>query len=80
MAEVIVAERVTKSFELDGGREVVAIRDLDLAVEEGEFVCLVGGSGCGKTTFLNMPASSSRRPGGCCCAASRSAASSRAAA
>ena len=56
MAQVIVAERVTKSFELDGGREVMAIRDLDLAVDEGEFVCLVGGSGCGKTTFLNMAA------------------------
>jgi NitT/TauT family transport system ATP-binding protein len=56
VAEVIVAEGVTKSFELGGGREVVAIRDLDLAVEDGEFVCLVGGSGCGKTTFLNMAA------------------------
>ena len=57
MAEpVIVAEGVTKVFEVGGGREVVALRGLDLEVAEGEFVCLVGGSGCGKTTFLNLAA------------------------
>ena len=56
MAEVIAAEGVTKRFDLGGGREVIALQDLNLAVEDGEFVCLVGGSGCGKTTFLNMAA------------------------
>jgi NitT/TauT family transport system ATP-binding protein len=57
MAEpVIVAEGVTKVFDVGGGRRVVALRGLDLEVAEGEFVCLVGGSGCGKTTFLNLAA------------------------
>ncbi len=28
--------------------------DVDLAIEEGEFVCLIGPSGCGKTVTLNL--------------------------
>jgi NitT/TauT family transport system ATP-binding protein len=31
-----------------------AIAGLELAVEDGEFVCLIGPSGCGKTTMLNL--------------------------
>ena len=34
--------------------DVIAVRDLNLEVEEGEFVVLVGPSGCGKTTALRM--------------------------
>lgn len=48
-------EAVSKIFEPDGGRErVVAVRAVSLAVHAGELVCILGRSGCGKTTLLRV--------------------------
>lgn len=47
--EMIRLEHVTKSF---GGHK--ALDDVSIAVEEGEFLTVIGRSGCGKTTMLRM--------------------------
>lgn len=36
------------------GTEKLILKDITMNVEEGEFVCLLGQSGCGKSTFLRL--------------------------
>lgn len=50
---VISLRGVTKNFETARGT-VVSLDNVDLDVGKGEFVTLVGASGCGKTTTLNL--------------------------
>jgi NitT/TauT family transport system ATP-binding protein len=52
-APKIVIEHLSKSYYGRKG-ETVALRDVNLTINQNEFVCVVGPSGCGKTTLLNI--------------------------
>ncbi|PNV60178.1 ABC transporter ATP-binding protein [Clostridium sp. chh4-2] len=45
----IKVEHLTKQF-----GDMLVLNDLNFEIQKGEFVCVVGPTGCGKTTFLNL--------------------------
>lgn len=55
MKPLIEAINLRKVYRM-GEEKVVALDDLSLTVEKGEIICLVGASGSGKSTFLNLVA------------------------
>lgn len=45
----VLVRNLCKSF-----GELEVLKDCNFQIEKGEFVCVVGPTGCGKTTFLNL--------------------------
>src|SRR5882762_2208180 len=50
----ISIEGITKRFPSPGGGTTTVFEDLWLSMGRGEFSCIIGHSGCGKTTVLNI--------------------------
>ena len=50
----ISIEGITKRFPAPGGGATTVFEDLWLSMRRGEFTCIIGHSGCGKTTVLNI--------------------------
>ncbi len=51
--EILKCEGVGKTYG-GGGSQVAALKKIDLSVEKGEFVAIVGASGSGKSTLLHI--------------------------
>ena len=51
----IQVEDLSRRFPNPSGKgELTVFDDVWFSIEEGEFVCIVGHSGCGKSTILNI--------------------------
>jgi nitrate/nitrite transport system ATP-binding protein len=54
MKKFLTLEGVDKIFPLPHNKEYVALRDVNLEIHENEVVSIIGHSGCGKSTILNI--------------------------
>lgn len=55
MSAFLDISQIDKNFDTDNG-PFCALKDVDLKIQEGEFISLIGHSGCGKSTVLNIVA------------------------
>ena len=56
MAEMLKIDHICKTFNSGTINEKVALNGVDLTLEEGDFVTVIGGNGAGKSTTLNAVA------------------------
>ncbi len=53
---LLALERISHSFQLERGREIQVLKNINISVQEGEIVSFLGPSGCGKTTTIKIMA------------------------
>jgi nitrate/nitrite transport system ATP-binding protein len=63
MSDYLILSKLTKIYPTAKGPAVI-VKDFDLSVKQGEFVCLIGHSGCGKSTVHSMIAGLNEITGG----------------
>ena len=54
MATLLKIEEIHKTFEAGTVNENHVLKGLDLTVEEGDFISVIGGNGAGKSTLMNI--------------------------
>ena len=60
---MIELKKLSKTFESASG-SVEALRDIDLTINDGDFITVIGGNGAGKSTMLNTIAGVCKAEGG----------------
>lgn len=60
MSVFVEIDHIDQEFSLPNGGTYVALRNIELKIQQGEFVSLIGHSGCGKSTLLNVVAGLNR--------------------
>ena len=63
MSDYVELSNLTKIYPTPKGPAVI-VKDFNLRIRKGEFVCLIGHSGCGKSTVLSMLAGLNEISGG----------------
>src|ERR1700704_757957 len=63
MSDFLELSNLTKTYPTPSGPAVI-LKDFNLRIKKGEFVCLIGHSGCGKSTVLSMIAGLNELSGG----------------
>ncbi len=54
MKKFLTLEGVDKVFPLPNNQKYIALKDVNLTIKENEVVSIIGQSGCGKSTILNI--------------------------
>jgi nitrate/nitrite transport system ATP-binding protein len=64
MTPYLKLDHIDKVF-VRGSQETEVLKDVTFGIEKGEYVTIIGHSGCGKTTLLNIVAGLTRVTNGC---------------
>lgn len=62
--EFLVIDHLTKAYPSGDNRDVLVLNDINLTIQEDEFVAIIGHSGCGKSTLLKIVAGLERPTSG----------------